>query len=85
MKIRAGKEADLEAVQYLIKQLAIYEKEPNEVSSTVNDLVESGFGPNKIFDFLVAETSEGIKGFALFFLEIFHLERKGNLSRGFLC
>lgn len=67
MNIRVGKESDLEAVQYLINQLAIYEKEPDEVSTTVDDLLASGFGSNKIFDFLVAETHEGIKGFALFF------------------
>lgn len=67
MKIRAGRKEDLEAIQYLINQLAIYEKEPNEVETNVNDLMTSGFGPHKIFDFFVAETSQGIKGFALFF------------------
>lgn len=67
IRIRKGEIADLPQVLELIKELATYEKAPNEVTVTVSDMERDGFGKEKIFDFFVAEDSSGILGMALFY------------------
>lgn len=55
--IRKGNIKDLPQVLNLVKELAIYEKAPNEVEVTVAQMEEWGFGNDKIFDFFVAENA----------------------------
>ncbi len=55
MIIRQGRAADMESVLGLIKELAIFEKEPDAVKITVDDLVRDGFGANPLFHVFVAE------------------------------
>lgn len=55
MTIRQGTAADMGAVLGLIKELAIFEKEPDAVLITVDDLVRDGFGANPLFHVFVAE------------------------------
>ncbi|MFD2200516.1 GNAT family N-acetyltransferase [Shivajiella indica] len=52
--IREGKIEDLPRILELIKELAIYEKAPNEVINTVEQMQEDGFGNNPVFGFFVA-------------------------------
>jgi GNAT superfamily N-acetyltransferase len=52
--IRAGKEEDLPRVLELIKELALYEKAPEQVTNTVEMMRIDGFGPNPIYGFFVA-------------------------------
>ena len=65
--IREGKETDLPGAFALIKELAEYEKAPQEVSNNLEMMREDGFGTNPIFKFFVAEASEGIIGIAVYF------------------
>lgn len=65
--IRKGTEADLPQVYALIKELAIYEKAPDEVTNTLADMYEDGFGPNAVFEFLVAESDASIIGLCLYY------------------
>ncbi len=51
----------------LIKELAEYEKAPNEVEVDVQTLENDGFGPEKIFDCFVAELNHEVVGFALYY------------------
>ena len=51
----------------LIKELALYEKAPDEVLISEETLLEDGFGPNKLFDTLVAETDNEIVGMLLYY------------------
>ena len=51
----------------LINELAIYEKAPNEVLISEKTLVEEGFGPNKLFDTIVAETDNEVIGMLLYY------------------
>ena len=51
----------------LIKELALYEKAPDEVLISEETLLEEGFGPNKLFDTLVAETDNEIVGMLLYY------------------
>lgn len=55
MNIRRGKPEDMEAVLGLIQELADFEKEPDAVLISVEDLVRDGFGPTPLFQVFVAE------------------------------
>ncbi|MFB9863099.1 GNAT family N-acetyltransferase [Rufibacter immobilis] len=66
--IRKGTEADLPGVHALIVELAVYEKAPNEVTNTIEDMRRDGFGDKPIFEFFVADSvEEGIVGIALYY------------------
>lgn len=55
MNIRKGEKKDMPAVLDLIRELAIFEKEPDAVVVTVADLERDGFGENPLFYTFVAE------------------------------
>ncbi|SDQ20975.1 GNAT family N-acetyltransferase [Flagellimonas zhangzhouensis] len=63
--IRDARPEDMEQVLGLIQELADFEKEPDAVEVTVEDLIKDGFEGEKMFHCFVAETSEGIAGIAL--------------------
>lgn len=69
MAIRKGTKTDLPAVLNLVKELAIYEKAPNEVTVTLSDMERDGFGENPIFSFFVAETEGKVVGIALYYIK----------------
>jgi ribosomal protein S18 acetylase RimI-like enzyme len=58
MKIREGQREDMPAVLNLIKELAAFEKEPEAVVLTVDDLVRDGFGENPLFHTFVASIDD---------------------------
>jgi len=64
--IRKGTENDLEAVLNLVKELALFEKAPQEVTVTINDY-KSDFN-NKIFSLFVAELDGEIVGIVFYFM-----------------
>lgn len=58
----------MHAVLALIKELAVFEKEPEAVVVTVEDLERDGFGENPLFHTFVAEKHNGkIVGMALYY------------------
>ncbi|WP_108424036.1 GNAT family N-acetyltransferase [Flagellimonas amoyensis] len=63
--IRDAKPDDMAQVFALVQELAHFEKEPDAVEITKEDLVKDGFGETKLFHCFVAETNEGIAGIAL--------------------
>ena len=67
MKIRKGLKSDMPAVLGLIKELAIFEKEPDAVVVTVPDLERDGFLENPLFHTFVAEMDDEIVGMALYY------------------
>lgn len=66
-KIRVGRKEDLPRVLELIRELALYEKAPHEVTNTVDMLEQDGFGPNPVYGFFVAENGSGIVGISLYY------------------
>ena len=52
----------------LIKELAVYEKAPDEVTVDFDHFVESGFGENPVWWAYVAEVENKIIGFALYYI-----------------
>lgn len=67
MNIRKGKKEDMKGVLALIQELAVFEKEPDAVLITEEDLVRDGFGENPLFQVFVAEVDNDIVGIALFY------------------
>ena len=67
MNIRPGTKEDMPAVLDLIRELAAFEREPDAVVVTADELVKDGFGQDPLFYTLVAETGDGIIGMALFY------------------
>ena len=65
--IRKAKKEDMAQVLALINQLAHFEKEPDAVIVTVEDLEKDGFGEHASFFCFVAEINSKIEGIALGF------------------
>lgn len=65
--IRQGQPKDVQAILDLIIELAVFEKEPNAVEITKEDLLKDGFSENPKFRLFVAEENDIIIGMALFY------------------
>ena len=65
LRIRNAEPRDMPSVLELIVELAVFEKEPDAVEVTTDDLIEAGFGDNRQFDCFVAEVENEIVGMAL--------------------
>jgi GNAT superfamily N-acetyltransferase len=67
MNIRKGTKQDIPSTLALIKELALYEKAPQEVTNTIEDMERDGFGEEPIFGLFVAEDASEIVGIALYY------------------
>ena len=67
MKIRKGTPQDMPDVLALITELAVFEKEPDAVVISTEDLLRDGFSENPLFHTFVAEVNEEIIGVALYY------------------
>ena len=67
MIIRKTTKNDMPSVLELIQELATFEKEPDAVVVTVDDLVRDGFSENPLFQCFVAEVENEIIGMALYY------------------
>ena len=65
--VREARESDLERILQLIVDLATYERAAHEVKTTIEQLRLALFGPQPAAYALVAESEEGVVGFALYF------------------
>ena len=65
--IRYSKLEDCERMLELINELALYEKAPEEVTVTLDEFKDAGFGNNLVWKAFVAEIDEKVQGFALFY------------------
>jgi GNAT superfamily N-acetyltransferase len=67
MHIRLATEADVPAILTLIHALATYEREPDAVQIGEAELRRDGFGPQPLFECLIADDQGEAAGFALYF------------------
>jgi len=67
LHIREGVAEDMPSVLELIKELALFEKEPEAVVLTTEDLVRDGFGVQPLFHTFIAVENEEIIGMALYY------------------
>lgn len=68
IKIRKAIKEDCPSIMELIRELAVYEKAPDEVTVDFDHFVESGFGKNPVWWAFVAEVENKIVGFALYYI-----------------
>lgn len=66
--IREAIAADCSRLLELIKELAVYEKAPDEVTIDPKHFEESGFGTQPVWWALVAEADGIVVGFALYYI-----------------
>lgn len=67
LTIRAAASGDVEEILALIRELAEYERAPNEVTATRADLLRDGFGEQPRFHVLLACEGDKVAGFAFYF------------------
>ncbi len=67
VNIRVGTKQDLPSVLELVKELALYERAPHEVTNTVERMEKDGFGPHPIYGLFVAENEKGIVGISIYY------------------
>ncbi len=65
--LRPATEDDVETILELIHELARYEREPDVVTATAEDLRRDGFGERPRFHVLLAEWRGRVAGFAFYF------------------
>jgi GNAT superfamily N-acetyltransferase len=72
IKIRRAESSDCVRMLELVKELAIFEREPDEVTVTLEHFIETGFGENPVWKSLVAydaeNPSEKIIGLSLYYM-----------------
>ena len=66
--IREAVQQDCPRLLQLIKELALYEKAPNEVTVTLAEFVDAGFGDPPVWKAFVATDDETIIGMALYYI-----------------
>lgn len=66
--IRPAKAEDCAAMMELIRELAEYEKAPEQVTVTLEHFEQSGFGPSPVWWAFVAEVEGTIAGMALYYI-----------------
>ncbi len=67
INIRAAKKEDCNRIMDLITELAIYEKAPEEVTVTMDEFVDAGFGSKPVWKAIVADVDGQVEGFALYY------------------
>lgn len=66
--IRTANKADCNRLLELIRELAIYEKAPLEVTVSLAEFENAGFGDNPVWKAFVAEENGIIQGFGLYYI-----------------
>ena len=67
MLIRVGTKKDLRQVLELVKELALYERAPDEVTNTISLMESDGFGANPVFGMFVAVKEKRIVGISVYY------------------
>lgn len=68
IQVRRATQNDCARMMELVRELAVYEKAPDEVTVTMDHFIQSGFGPNPVWWAFVAEEDGIIQGFALYYI-----------------
>ncbi len=76
MIIRKGTKEDVSSILSLIKELAVFEKEPDAVIVTEADLLRDGFSENPLYYTFVAEENGIVIGMALYYYRYSTLKGK---------
>jgi GNAT superfamily N-acetyltransferase len=66
--IREARREDCSRLLELINELAVYEKAPEEVTVTLAEFEDAGFGEQPVWKAFVAEVDHVIQGFGLYYV-----------------
>ena len=66
--IRPARKEDCSRIMELVRELALYEKAPEQVTVSLEHFIESGFGEKPVWWAFVAEENNIIQGFALYYI-----------------
>lgn len=66
--IRKATKKDLPEVLSLIKELALFEKQPQEVTITLEQLEQDGFGEHPLYWIILAENNGEIVGMSFYYI-----------------
>jgi GNAT superfamily N-acetyltransferase len=67
--IQKAEEKHASEILELIKELAVFEREPDAVEVTLEEFIRDGFSENKIFDTLIALHESKVVGISLYFFK----------------
>jgi len=67
ISLRKAVKTDVPEILSLIRELALYERAPEEVTITAEDLEKDGFGSNPIFEVILAYDNEQLLGMAFYY------------------
>jgi L-amino acid N-acyltransferase YncA len=68
IQIREAIKSDCKRLLELIQELAVYEKAAEEVTVSLEEFEEAGFGKNRVWKAFVAEENGIIQGFGLYYI-----------------
>ena len=68
-QIRKATRDDVDAIVALVKELAAFEREPEQATATRDDFLRDGFGERPLFEVLVAEVDGTVRGLAFYFFK----------------
>ena len=66
--IRRAVKTDCERLMELVRELAVFEKAPQELTVTLDHFEKSGFGESPVWWAFVAEINGIVQGFALYYI-----------------
>ena len=68
INLRFAVEEDCPRILELIHELAVYEKAPKQVTVTLQEFINAGFGKTPVWKAFVVEDENEILGFALYYI-----------------
>ena len=68
LHIRVARREDCPRLMELVHELAVYEKAPEEVTVTLQEFEDAGFGTKPVWKAFVAEANGVIVGFAVYYI-----------------
>jgi len=68
VSLRVAQKKDCPRLMELVKELAVFEKLPEEVTVSLQEFEDSGFGIKPVWKAFVAEDNGAIIGFALYYV-----------------
>ena len=65
--LRRAEKEDCPRLMELVNELAVYEKAPEEVTVTLQEFEDAGFGQTPVWNAFVAEVNGALVGFAIYY------------------
>lgn len=69
LDIGPATEGDVDTIVELVRELALFEREPEAAVATREDFLRDGFGPSPLFRVLLARHRGEVAGFAFYFFK----------------